>query len=149
MVKLLGACLAGAIRFAAQALADRTSYRLLSMPVKGLLPRDTVDFDADGLNFLKMMAAVGDSYSAGIGSGSPLERSYHEWNCRRYDLSYPWLINQDPRLGPPEMRSFQFESSSGAVTQDQVILLSAGGNDVELTNVLNQCIYQWAAFNPA
>lgn len=77
MVKLLGACLAGAIRFAAQALADRTSYRLLSMPVKGLLPRDTVDFDADGLNFLKKMAAVGDSYSAGIGSGSPLERSYH------------------------------------------------------------------------
>lgn len=77
MVKLLGACLAGAIRFAAQALADRTSYRLLSMPVKGLLPRDTVDFDADGLNFLKKMAAVGDSYSAGIGSRSPLERSYH------------------------------------------------------------------------
>lgn len=23
-----------------------------------------------------------------------------------------------------------------------------GGNDVELTNILNQCIYQWAAFNP-
>ncbi|VUC37277.1 unnamed protein product [Clonostachys rosea] len=132
------------------------------MPVQSLFPRDTLDFDADDLTYLKKMAAVRDSYSAGIGSGSPLERSYHEWNCRRYDQFYPWLINQNPRLGASETRSFQFESCSGAVTQDvidkqipvsdsnqQVILFSAGGNDVELTNILNQCIYQWAAFNPA
>lgn len=26
-----------------------------------------------------------------------------------------------------------------------VILLSGGGNDVKLTDVLNQCIFQWAA----
>lgn len=62
-----------------------------------------------------------------------------EFNCRRYDHSYPWILNEDPRLGDPAGRNFQFASCSGAVTQDvidkqipeldggqQVILLSAG-----------------------
>lgn len=30
-----------------------------------------------------------------------------------------------------------------------VILLSGGGNDVKLTDVLNQCVYQWAAVSKA
>lgn len=64
---------------------------------------------------------------------------FPEWNCRRYDHSYPWLIHQDPRLGDEEDRTFQFESCSGALSQDvidkqipeldsdqQIILLSAG-----------------------
>jgi hypothetical protein len=29
-----------------------------------------------------------------------------------------------------------------------VILLSAGGNDIGLTKILNQCIYQWFALTP-
>lgn len=104
-----------------------------------------------------------------------------DWACSRYDHSYPFLINTDERLGDdPSKRKFQFQSCSGAVTNDvletqvplidsdqQVILLSIGksvsmviwnpadiylmfipgGNDVELVNILNQCIYQWAVLN--
>lgn len=60
-------------------------------------------------------------------------------DCARYDHSYPYLVNQDGRLGDSTKRKFQFESCSGAVVQDviddqipavdsgqQVILLSAG-----------------------
>ncbi|KAJ4169629.1 hypothetical protein NW754_005781 [Fusarium falciforme] len=68
----------------------------------------------------------------------------------------------DERLGDPTKRKFYFESCSGAVVQDviddqipalgfgqQVILLSAGGNDAELLNILNQCVLQWLAFSDA
>jgi hypothetical protein len=60
-------------------------------------------------------------------------------NCRRYDHSYPYLINQDERLGDPSKRNFQFKSCSGAVIRNviedqlpsidsdqQIVLLSAG-----------------------
>jgi hypothetical protein len=60
-------------------------------------------------------------------------------NCRRYDHSYPYLINHDERLGDASKRKFQFKSCSGAVIKNviedqlpdidagqQVILLSAG-----------------------
>uniref|UniRef100_A0A0D2XJ09 Uncharacterized protein n=1 Tax=Fusarium oxysporum (strain Fo5176) TaxID=660025 RepID=A0A0D2XJ09_FUSOF len=30
-------------------------------------------------------------------------------------------------------------------SDQQIILLSAGGNDAELVNILNQCVYQWFA----
>lgn len=65
----------------------------------------------------------------------PLE----DWACSRYDHSYPYLIHNDPQLGDPAARTFQFASCSGAVIADvinkqipqisgnqQVILLSAG-----------------------
>ncbi|KAH1392951.1 hypothetical protein KXX49_001196 [Aspergillus fumigatus] len=81
------------------------------------------------------MAALGDSYSARIGAGD--------------------RIQSDPA------RTFQFVSCSGAVTADvldkqnpkisgnqQVILLSIGGNDAELSSILNQCIFGWAALAP-
>jgi hypothetical protein len=133
------------------------------MPISGLFHRDINDYDENDLSFIKKIAAIGDSYSAGIGAGSLLARDYHgktvvigrtnwdqrvsanvletmpEFNCRRYDHSYPWIINEDPRLGDPAGRTFQFESCSGAVIADvikdqipsldadqQVILLSAG-----------------------
>ncbi|OQD78925.1 hypothetical protein PENANT_c071G04858 [Penicillium antarcticum] len=110
------------------------------------------------------MAAVGDSYSAGIGSGNRLGSLLSEQGaffCSRYDESYPYLVHNDGRLGDPSTRTFQFHSCSGAVISEvikeqlplidagqQVILLSAGGNDAELTNILNQCIFQWAAYTP-
>ncbi|KAE8332768.1 fibronectin type III domain protein [Aspergillus sergii] len=110
------------------------------------------------------MAAIGDSYSAGIGAGERLGSvadtlvSNSDWACSRYDHAYPYLIHNDERLGDPDARTFQFKSCSGAVIEDvindqipnisgnqQVILLSAGGNDAELSNILNQCIFQWSA----
>lgn len=62
-----------------------------------------------------------------------------DWACSRYDHAYPYLINNDPTLGDPSNRTFQFLSCSGAVTKDvletqipnlssnqQAILLSIG-----------------------
>ncbi|KAF4990980.1 hypothetical protein FDECE_14187 [Fusarium decemcellulare] len=133
------------------------------MPMNSLLGRDTDDFfNPDDLTFIKKLAAIGDSYSAGIGAGDGLHEegasTSQDENCRRYDHSYPYLINQDERLGNPSNRKFQFKSCSGAVIQNviedqipsidsdqQIILLSAGGNDAELVNILNQCVFQWFA----
>ncbi|KAB5550778.1 SGNH hydrolase-type esterase domain-containing protein, partial [Coniochaeta sp. 2T2.1] len=113
------------------------------------------------------MAAIGDSYSAGIGAGNRLGsfldalNSQRDWACSRYDHAYPYLVNNDPSLGDPSKRTFQFLSCSGALSKDvlekqiprlssdqQAILLSVGGNDVELVNILNQCIFQVGVLNP-
>ncbi|KAF4166807.1 hypothetical protein CNMCM6936_005969 [Aspergillus lentulus] len=130
-----------------------------SMNYKHFMERDTADFDQSDLSFITRMAAIGDSYSAGIGAGNRIQTDA-DWACSRYDHSYPYLIHNDPQLGDPAARTFQFASCSGAVIADvinkqipqisgnqQVILLSAGGNDAELSKILNQCIFQWAVLN--
>jgi hypothetical protein len=41
-------------------------------------------------------AAIGDSFTAGIGSGIQLGEVHHkydDWICSRYDQSYPMLVN--------------------------------------------------------
>ncbi|KAK2783961.1 hypothetical protein FQN53_008882 [Emmonsiellopsis sp. PD_33] len=141
---------------------------LVATPVAHLLPRKTGSPEADGydpsdLSWINKLAAIGDSYSAGIGAGNRLGTILNafdpksDWACSRYDHSYPYLINHDERLRDPKKRKFQFEFCSGAKSKDvlekqipdidrgqQVILLSIGGNYDELVNILNQCIYQWA-----
>ncbi|RSL80996.1 hypothetical protein CEP52_017292, partial [Fusarium oligoseptatum] len=152
---LLRPCLA-IIALAGSAVARPALDQFGSMSMNSLFQRDE-DFETDDLSFIKKIAAVGDSYSAGIGAGSPLLPGLDELDCRRYDHAYPKLVSQDERLGD---HSFQFKSCSGAVVKDiiekqiptlagsqDVIMISAGGNDAELTLVLNQCIFQWLAFN--
>ncbi|EEP82612.1 predicted protein [Uncinocarpus reesii 1704] len=138
-------------------------------PFKPLFPfLQTLPFDPTDLSWIKKLAAIGDSYSAGIGAGDRLGNLFDVFNsqgdyaCSRYDHAYPYLINNDPRLGDLKNRKFQFKSCSGAKSDDvlkkqipsidsgqQAILLSVGGNDVELVNILNQCIYQWGVVNKA
>ncbi|KAH7114166.1 SGNH hydrolase-type esterase domain-containing protein [Dactylonectria estremocensis] len=127
-----------------------------------LMPRADDDFDNSDLSFIKKLAAVGDSYSAGIGAGDRLGKltSRPDYACSRYSHGYPNIVNSDGRLGDESKRTFEFKSCSGAVMDDvldtqipelssdqQFILLSAGGNDAELVNILNHCVYQWATFN--
>ncbi|KAF4995624.1 hypothetical protein FGRMN_5016 [Fusarium graminum] len=128
-------------------------------------PRDT---SRDVLNIQKL-AAIGDSYSAGIGAGDRLGSVYDaleagsDFACARYDHAYPYLLNQDSSIGDPSTRKFQFLSCSGAVMKDVVdnqipkidgnqdaITLSIesflGGNDVGLIHLLNSCIFQMGVF---
>ncbi|KAI8718199.1 SGNH-hydro domain-containing protein [Fusarium sp. LHS14.1] len=137
-----------------------------------LIPRDGNQFDdvdswdASDLSYITKLAAIGDSYSAGIGAGNRLgdagqgSDSQSDWSCGRHDNAYPSLVNQDGRLGDKSKRRFQFQSCSGATLEDlrkrqiphidkgqQVILVSAGANDAEFVNILNHCIYQWASFD--
>jgi hypothetical protein len=62
-------------------------------------------------------AALGDSYASGLGAGRVLDR-----RCHRYDNSYPYLINTDPRLGNQDVAGRRFESlaCAGATTRDIV-----------------------------
>jgi hypothetical protein len=43
-----------------------------------------------------------------------------DFACARYDHAYPYLLNQDERIGNPDGRKFQFLSCSGAVMKDVV-----------------------------
>jgi len=123
---------------------DARANASLSEPF--LLSRDD-EFDDTDLSFIKKMAAIGDSYSAGIGAGGRLgsvfdlltpgsgkpisvhtllptcagaDTSAEDYACSRYDHSYPYIINSDGRLGDKASRNFQFKSCSGAVISDVV-----------------------------
>jgi hypothetical protein len=78
----------------------------------------------------------------------------------RYDSSYPAMINKS--LFDNKTGNFRFHSCSGALVQDvindqvgllendqDVLLLSAGGNDAELVWILNHCVYQFFSPTPA
>ena len=43
------------------------------MNYKHFMERDTADFDQSDLSFITRMAAIGDSYSAGIGAGNRIQ----------------------------------------------------------------------------
>ncbi|RYP41460.1 hypothetical protein DL768_010499 [Monosporascus sp. mg162] len=64
----------------------------------------------DGPSFLKKLAAIGDSYAAGIGAGDRLGSLLgvldptSDWACSRHDHAYPYIVNNDPRLGDPSGR---------------------------------------------
>ncbi|KAK4222286.1 SGNH hydrolase-type esterase domain-containing protein [Podospora fimiseda] len=137
---------------------------LQSTPISPLLGRQTSSyFNYEDLSGdINRLAAIGDSYSAGIGAGNSMGgfslQKQSDWACRRYTGSYPMLVANDMRLigTDRDALEFEFKSCSGAVGQDllkqqipyltdgqDAILLSVGGNDAELVNILNSCIYQW------
>ncbi|KAK1489109.1 hypothetical protein CTAM01_11258 [Colletotrichum tamarilloi] len=111
--------------------------------------------DPYDLSWVKKWAAIGDSYSAGIGSGSPYPNS--STTCARYDQSYPAYMQSHELM--PESAQFEFLACSGATAPEilanqvsalgtgyDIITVSAGGNDVGLTSILNACIFQWNPF---
>ncbi|KAF5660854.1 integrin alpha n-terminal [Fusarium heterosporum] len=99
---------------------------------------------ADASLDITSLAAIGDSYSAGIGAGDRLGSVYDafksgtgksplfetllkghvsnlattDFACARYDHAYPYILNQDSTIGDPSKRKFQFLSCSGAVMKD-------------------------------
>lgn len=111
---------------------------------------DGID-DPTVFTWVSRFAAIGDSYTAGIGSGSRLGSLFHfnDWWCSRYDLSYPMIIRN--YLGS-NVEDFQFLACTGDQTKqvyDQVkklddnidlLTLTAGGNDLCLIDVIKDCI---------
>ncbi|KAI4663426.1 uncharacterized protein J4E78_003840 [Alternaria triticimaculans] len=105
---------------------------------------------ANKFPWIQRFASIGDSYAAGLGSGTRLD-----WSCSRYTFSYPNIL-QTTLLGPNPNRTHQFLACSGSTSteiletqipalQDNLDLLtiSAGGNDIGLTPILSNCIYQF------
>ncbi|RKK34507.1 hypothetical protein BFJ66_g14384 [Fusarium oxysporum f. sp. cepae] len=131
------------------------------------------DADPSDFSWVKRWAAIGDSYTAGIGSGRPLgsildgeeldvkvrtmnitlpnlEFSGHgNWYCARYDMSYPMIIS---RLLGSQVESFQYAACSGdragqiyqqaeQIEGDlDMVMLTAGGNDLCLAGIITDCI---------
>jgi hypothetical protein len=93
--------------------------------------------------------------AAGIGSGKQLGDILHreDWFCSRWDESYPNIMHQSEQLAG---KNFKFLACSGwtsvqikekqvpqlADNSQQLITLSAGGNDVYLSDLLDACVYQ-------
>lgn len=108
-----------------------------SVPEIAKRASDPADF-----SWIKRWAAVGDSFTAGIGSGTPLGSALSnkaDWDCSRYDRSYAQVLN---RAFGPSVDNFQFVACSGDRTEDiytqvqnmqgnlDLVILTAGGNDL-------------------
>jgi hypothetical protein len=107
------------------------------------------DDDPSDFGWIKRWAAVGDSFTAGIGSGAPLGTFItdgpedNSWYCARYDTSYPMIVNE--ALGS-SVEDFQFVACSGdrtggifkqiqALEGDlDLVIMTAGGNDLCLVS---------------
>jgi lysophospholipase L1-like esterase len=100
--------------------------------------------------WVERFASVGDSYSAGLGAGDRLD-----WRCSRYAESYPNILHSS-LLGAHPRRTHQFLACSGATSTEildnqvgalssdiDLLTISAGGNDIGLTAILSDCVYQF------
>ncbi|KAL1877431.1 hypothetical protein Daus18300_002417 [Diaporthe australafricana] len=114
-------------------------------------------------------AALGDSYSAGIGTGLDDRELPSEGDCRHGVHAYPQLINNDLNNATGLNTTFQWLSCTGAVTTDilsgggakgghgqvdvlntslplDFATLSVGGNDLGFFDVMNACIFRFYSF---
>ncbi|KJZ70863.1 hypothetical protein HIM_09728 [Hirsutella minnesotensis 3608] len=103
------------------------------------------DDDAIVFDFVKRWAAIGDSFTAGIGSGSRLGLppvGSADWLCSRYSYTWPKIV--DRAIGS-QKTDFQYPACSGDRTGGiyeqakqlegdlHVVMMTAGGNDLCLT----------------
>ncbi|DAA74179.1 TPA_exp: Uncharacterized protein A8136_3677 [Trichophyton benhamiae CBS 112371] len=106
--------------------------------------------DAADFGWVKRWAAIGDSFTAGIGAGRPYSQSKSDRSCSRYDLAYPAVLN---RLFGSVVQDFQYIACSGdrsvqiyeqakALKGDlNLVVLTAGGNDLCLSKIITTCIF--------
>lgn len=99
--------------------------------------------DPTDYSWIKKWAAVGDSFTAGIGSGDLYSDTDNSYECSRYDYTYPVIMNN---VFGPSIDSFDYLACSGAKSTgiyDQInsldddmdlVVLTAGGNDLCLVS---------------
>ncbi|KAL4906925.1 hypothetical protein BDW74DRAFT_176523 [Aspergillus multicolor] len=100
--------------------------------------------------WIEHWAAIGDSFTAGIGSGQLYTKSEGDRKCSRYDKSYAALLE---RAFGGSVKSFDYLACSGARTggiflqalslrQDlDLVVLTGGGNDLCISNILTTCVF--------
>ncbi|OJJ42538.1 hypothetical protein ASPZODRAFT_76607 [Penicilliopsis zonata CBS 506.65] len=128
----------------------KTFILLLLPPVWATSPPDPTDF-----SWVKRWAAVGDSFTAGIGSGVPLGNFFNNapssnWYCSRYDTAYPMIMND--AFGA-SVEDFQYLACSGDRTGGiynqikaleeglDLVVFTAGGNDLCLSSMIKECVF--------
>lgn len=112
------------------------------------------DDNAADFNWISRWAAIGDSYTSGIGAGSALGSFFqkrNDWWCSRYDGSYAEILN---KAFGPAVSKFQFLACAGDAS-DQIykqvtdklekdlnlVMMTAGGNDLCLASVIKKCVF--------
>lgn len=107
--------------------------------------------DSTDLSWIQNMASIGDSYAAGLGSGNRVD-----FLCSRYSTAYPNIVHDSLRVYGWNT-THQSLACSGADTSEiltkqvpalnstdfDLITISAGGNDIGLTPILSNCVYQF------
>lgn len=94
-------------------------------------------------------AAMGDSYAAGVGAGSPIVLS-----CGRFSEAYPVQVAGSRHLnishqnvnylacGGSDSRSVLLHQVP-FIGRSDVITITVGGNEVHFFAVMNACVYHW------
>jgi len=133
-------------------LSQGRPYRFKAQPVRGYLTGTAKVSSAvrmDGLPSGRTYAALGDSYSSGLGS----EEDYYHQDCLRstgawaFDMQSSWQHSTrhlacagdkiaGVRAQLPAMNDY-FAANAG---KPQLITLTVGGNDVGFSDVLEDCV---------
>ncbi|KAK7423412.1 hypothetical protein QQZ08_009090 [Neonectria magnoliae] len=121
--------------------------------------------DPAEFSWVKRWAAIGDSYTAGIGCGvlmgdilteeltitlpNGMISGHGDWYCARYDMAYPMIIDQ---LLGGQVEDFQYHACSGNRSQQifqqaeqlnidlDLVVMTVGGNDFCLAGIIQSCI---------
>ncbi|CAN8096460.1 unnamed protein product [Discula destructiva] len=121
---------------------------------------------SDSYRHAKGFIALGDSYSAGIGTGLDGNYLTSEGDCRLGQDGYPLLLHKDLDNVTSSNTSFQWLSCSGSRTTDMLAgsgprsqidqintslpidfaTLSVGGNDLLFFPTINACIFRFYSF---
>lgn len=146
---------------------DRAPSIYVSHPDQHVLAADTAPHVlSEAYRHSNGFASLGDSYSAGIGTGLDGQYLASEGDCRRGQHGYPLLLHLDLNNATKSNTSMQWLSCTGAQTTDilsgtsalsQVNLLntslpldfatlSVGGNDLGFFDVMNACIFRFYSF---
>lgn len=131
-----------------------------------LVPNAHAHAHANAIPQPRGFVALGDSYSAGIGTGLDGDLLTSEGDCRHGQHGYPLLMHVDLNNHTKSNTSFQWLSCTGAVTTDLLAgvtpesqidalntslaldfaTLSIGGNDLGFFDVMNACIFRFYSF---
>lgn len=157
----------------AAALTLPTGASLHQQAVLGLSDTQISSSRHDNLHAFGFVA-LGDSYSAGIGTGLDGHALTSEGPCRRGQHAYPLLIHDDLDEATWSNTTLQWLSCTGAKTTDLLsstsptsgieraeisqvdalntslpldfATLSIGGNDLGFFDVMNACIFRFYSF---
>jgi lysophospholipase L1-like esterase len=100
-------------------------------------------------------AALGDSYAAGDGAGSPRLPPHRDFGCGRFEGAYPLQLSLNFTLQIPPSQFTNVAcggASSTSVLKTQVprvpvdvdvVTLTVGGNEIDFFAVLNACVHGW------
>ncbi|KAI9041495.1 SGNH hydrolase [Aspergillus affinis] len=108
------------------------------------------DHDPKSFEWIRRWAALGDSFTAGIGAGNLFNGTEDDIKCSRYDRSYPARL----KLAFPEDADFQYLACSGDRTEQihaqtmrlkegqdlDLVILTGGGNDLCLSDIIKRCV---------